>query len=719
MGETANKNTDGGRASAAFAVWSAILLIVFFANRGGDVGRLGDFAARLGGGPLAGSGVIDSVVGSIVALLIVVSWFGFGAFATSFIRTERAEDHSHILELAIRTAVGSAICSLIWFFLGLLGTYNATTAVVVTLAGIALAGLSVGRIREAKTESRVPERASALDRVLLLLIAVPVVLAFIASLAPPTAKDTLLYHFALPKAWIAQGSNAFVEGNIASYLALGSEMHNVWAMLLGRLLSSRAGESAAGATNWIFLPLLLAAVLGWARELKIERRWALIAVLMVVSVPSIYYVAANAYIDVALALFVTLAIYALSRWWKTLESGWLSYIAIFLGAALSIKLTTIVVIAAFALVIIFRARQAKEADPHNIAKIFAGGFAALILAGVIASPWYLRTWQETGSPVFPFYMNIWKGNAPGWDVERSNLFQTMNSQYGRVFENGLDYVLAPWNVSVAAQPELAKYYDGVLGVVFLAGLPILVLALWKFEMPVGLKIGVAVAAVVFLFWVFSSMQLRYLLPIVPVLAIAIAASMQRVADSLVSRAVITVVCAAAMLVSVAWFFEKSPVRVVLGGESRDQYLTRNIDYYSYYQLINGETPEDSRVWLINMRRDTYNIDRPYVSDYLFEDWTFRKMLWESRNIDELRAKVEAIGIDYILVRHDFLFDFDRTTIVDDKKSRAENEAKLKLAKEFLLHGHECLDERADQKFSLIKVEAHGCGFGDGSGTSVR
>ena len=73
------------------------------------------------------------------------------------------------------------------------------------------------------------------------LIAVPVVLALIGALAPPTAKDTLLYHFAVPKAFVAQGSNAFVEGNIASDLVPGAEMHNVWAMLLG--VASSAGAA--------------------------------------------------------------------------------------------------------------------------------------------------------------------------------------------------------------------------------------------------------------------------------------------------------------------------------------------------------------------------------------------------------------------------------------------------------------------------------------------
>ena len=102
-----------------------------------------------------------------------------------------------------------------------------------------------------------------------------------------------------------------------------------------------------------------------------------------------------------------------------------------------------------------------------------------------------------------------------------------------------------------------------------------------------------------------------------------------------------------------------------------------------------------------MRRDTYNIDRPVFSDYLFEDWTLRKMVWESRSVQELRAKAAAMGVQYVLTRHDFLFDFDRSTLVDDKRSRAENDAKLKIAKDFILDPQRTI--KADDKFSLIKV----------------
>src|SRR5258708_5733035 len=90
------------------------------------------------------------------------------------------------------------------------------------------------------------------------------ILALVAALAPPTAKDTLLYHYALPKAWIAAGRAIEIPYNIAGYYPLGVEMHAVWALLLGAPLRARVAEAAAGATPFLFAPPLALTVYGCA-----------------------------------------------------------------------------------------------------------------------------------------------------------------------------------------------------------------------------------------------------------------------------------------------------------------------------------------------------------------------------------------------------------------------------------------------------------------------
>jgi hypothetical protein len=700
MAHAKSETREGGSlAVLAMAAWAAVLIAAFLWYRGNDIGRLPSLFSNLGGGSLFGDGLSASIAGFVLSALIVQSWLGLGRFVCSFIPPLTDGCRSLFLQIPMNAAVGAAIWSLIFFFLGLAGAYTGVVAFVAVAVGTIL--LFVPRQGSPTGIGLDWKNLSRIEWALVALIAVPVVLAVIAALAPPVAKDTLLYHYALPKAYIARHGIPFIEGNIASYLPLGAEMHFVWAMLLGGSISQRAAEAAAGGVSvWFFL-LLIIAVYGWVRELTLDRRSALVAALTVASVPTAYYVAASGYIDNALALFVTLSVYALSRWWGSEANGWLVLVAIFLGSALSIKLTSIFIFAAFALVMLLRARKAK-----NESRLLAMSLGALIVAGIFAAPWYLRTWKETGSPVFPFYMSMWKGQAPGWDTERSNLFQAMNSQYGGVDKSAIDYLILPWNVSVTAQPDVQRYFDGVIGVGFLLGLPVLIWTLWKMDPPIDVKIGAAIAGIMFLLWLSSSQQLRYLLPVLPILAIAIVVAVDELSTKVEKlRPVMNVSLAASGVVGIltitAWFCQAAPLRVVLGGESRDQYLTRNIDYYPYYVWLNSETTPDSKVWLINMRRDTYDLDRPVFSDYLFEDWTLRKMIWESNNAAELREKASSMGIRYVLTRHDFLFDYDRSTIVDDKKTRTENEAKLKIAREFILDPARTI--KADEKFSLVKV----------------
>jgi hypothetical protein len=704
-----------------------VLVVAFLNFRGADVGQLPSLARSFFGslspGALLGpSGLAASLLGVGIAALILLSWYGLGDLIVRLARGRRGatiadseETVSRAFEWARACALGAGAWSLVWFALGLVRAYNKPVACLALLAGLSLAVVSYLR-RRGLREGASAEPANKPGRVAFLLIVLSGTLALLAALAPPVAKDTLLYHISLPKLYIAAGGFTDAGNNIASFLPLGAEMHSVWAMLLGQLLSERAAEAASGATQFAFFPLLTAFVYGWARELRLGRSWSLTAALLIASVPTIYYVAASGYIDLALSLYVALAVRSVARWWKTLDREQLVYAALALGFALCIKLTAIFVVFPLALVVLLRARQAQEdegaarAGGASVGRIAAGGLLALVLAGVVASPWYIKTWAQTGSPVFPFYLNIWKGSAPGWDVERSLWFQEINSRYGGYPKNLVSYVLTPVRLSLMGQPDLPAYYDGVLGVAFLFGLPLIIWA-WRREgLDVELRIGVVVSAVLFIFWLFSSEQARYLLPALPCLAVAVAASGSFLTDRygrrsgrLVEWTLLAVALLTGTLVTLAWFMEQNPLRIVLGGESRRDYLTRRLDYYPYYEMVNTELPAQARIWLINMRRDTYNLERPYFSDYMFEDYTIKKYVEEAKSVEELRSRVRADGITHLLVRHDLLLDMQRSPIIDERRTPEENLAKMRLLGSFLLDGTRVI--RRDNRFMLIELPA--------------
>jgi hypothetical protein len=154
-------------------------------------------------------------------------------------------------------------------------------------------------------------------------------------------------------------------------------------------------------------------------------------------------------------------------------------------------------------------------------------------------------------------------------------------------------------------------------------------------------------------------------------------------------------------VVLAWFAFVNPVRAVLGGEPRAQYLERRLDYYPYYEVVNRDLPGRARVWLIHMRRDTYHLERRVFADFIFEDWTLREWVLAARDADDLAARARAAGITHILIRHELLLDYARSSIVDDRRPREENLAKLDLLTTFLTRRSRLL--RGDAKYWLLEL----------------
>jgi len=692
---------------AVAGAWWLVLTVAFLLNRGEDVGRLPALVstslARLAHEPVWGPAGIQSLVGLLIAGLIGLAWYGLGAAVVRGIDLPAHGEPGDppVMQIAERSLVGAGAWSLAWFFLGVLPLYRASVAALALLVGLALAGRAVARVRITGGDITRTAGWGALS-----LVITGQILALVAALAPPTAKDTLLYHYALPKAWIAAGRAIEIPYNIAGYYPLGVEMHAVWAMLLGAPLGARVAEAAAGATLFLFAPLLVMTVYGWARERGADRVWAATAALVIAWIPSAYEVAASAYVDLALAGYTALAVRAFGRWWVSGQPGQLAWVTAGIGGALSIKLSAAFLLLPLALLGLLHAlgagSQDREAARPTTALTAAGVLGALTLGVTLAAPWYVRNWIRTGNPLFPFYLEIWPAHAPGWDLERSRLYETLFSLYGDV-RGPLDYLWSPIRLAVAAQPDQPAFYDGVLGIVFVLALPLLAWALWRRRLDVELRLAVLISAGLFVFWLFSSQQLRYLLPAAAGLAVAIAVAGSGL-DRGLSRPLFGLVVAGAALglpVVLAWFLALDPARVVLGGEPRDAFLARRLDYYPYYQTVNRDLPPTATVWLIDMRRDTYHLDRPAFSDFIFEDYTLTRYVRTATSVDEIRARVRADGITHLLVRHDILLDYERSPIVDERRPRQENVAKLELMTAFFTQDTRVI--KGDRKFWLIEL----------------
>jgi hypothetical protein len=89
--------------------------------------------------------------------------------------------------------------------------------------------------------------------------------------------------------------------------------------------------------------------------------------------------------------------------------------------------------------------------------------------------------------VFPVFLNLWPAHVPTWDLERSLLPTDWLFQYGQQPKSLLTSLMAPFRLSLAGKMDFPSNYDGVLGVFFLAGLPLLFAA--RRHLPSGLKVA--------------------------------------------------------------------------------------------------------------------------------------------------------------------------------------------------------------------------------------
>jgi len=86
---------------------------------------------------------------------------------------------------------------------------------------------------------------------------------------------------------------------------------------------------------------------------------------------------------------------------------------------------------------------------------------------------------------------------------------------------------------------------------------------------------------------------------------------------------------------------------------------------------------------------------------MFEDYTLKLWARAARDPEEIRARARQAGITHVLVRHDILFDYERSGVVDDRLSQEENLARLRRIMGFFTEGTRLI--QGDQRFWLVEL----------------
>ena len=488
----------------------------------------------------------------------------------------------------------------------------------------------------------------------ILILVVLVILALILALAPPIKTDALVYHLAIPKAYLEHHGIANLPNSMYSFFPLFFEMLFLFAMTFG--------VESLPALCGLGMAFLLLMGLGFYFRLYLSSHLAWFVPVLFFSTPTFFEISASVYIDLALAGFIFFTFYAWDRWRETRLPFWFFYMCLFAGAAWATKLTGLI---ALPLVVLGIALEGKTSNkPVRVLKHI------LIFSGIVflfMAPWWVRNYLYSGNPFLPLLMQFLGGeDRVNWDFNRAMMFNDYVSSFG-MGRGLMDLLLLPYNLTFHAQPHTLKF-DGQIGILFFMLIPALIIGLWKPRSSRWIALSVCFAVLIG-FWFVYFQYVRFLAPAFTVLALLCVAGLAKITHPSsehssrprwLSQLVLSVVsCGVLFNLYLIWdtWHVKAPLNYVIGKETRDEYLARNIRRYPMYQAMNQLNPE-SKVLLIFMGNLGYLAERPFHSDSVFEAYTLQTILAQDASPDGLRRQLQSLGISHLLLDQNYVFGRD-------------------------------------------------------------
>jgi hypothetical protein len=239
------------------------------------------------------------------------------------------------------------------------------------------------------------------------------------------------------------------------------------------------------------------------------------------------------------------------------------------------------------------------------------------------------------------------GNGAGWDGLLASRLRAWQMGIG-MGRGPIDFLLLPWNLVMHGQPTYSRF-DGVLSPLYLVMLP-----------PAALLGGrtvrrlLAVAAAGVVLWALGPQQLRFLSPVLILLAALLGDSWR--SREWISRArrlaflppAIFLLGAAVPAVPRAARDLREILPVVTGAESREAYLSRRIQSYDAFRLLGEAVPPGERVLLLWENRVYYS-PRRTIGDSFFEASQVMRLAEKAGDPSALVALLRKRGIGWILV----------------------------------------------------------------------
>lgn len=563
---------------------------------------------------------LGTVLAAIVLLLIQV---GLGARTRRLLAAATGGAGGEAMQAAVwrwpvDAALGASLLALVLLAAGAVGGLQPVTVLVITLT------LGAAAWREALTAAHelptlvTPARLPVIALLLLLLA---------AAVAPPTEWDSVMYHVRIPLWLLEQGHLAVPPDSLHVSLIGGAHFATLPLLALGL-------RSGPAVMQVLAFALVLAGTFALARAALASRAAAWLALVALIGTPVFVLVAVTARVDVTLVLALVAAHVALATARARVALGessgeLLAVTALLLGGAVASKPQA----GAYAFALIPLAWPVLRSLPSVRPALTA---SALGLA--VSVPWLVKNALLVGAPFAPI------GAGDRLEPWLSTIFG------GAVVPTGVDTsILRALSESRAAFDVLAAFFDpGSLTIEgegafyalspLLLLLPVVLLTAKARARAIGpLSVGLIYAALVIV--PFQQINLRYLMPAVPALVVALATGLEALVSERLAalqrreRAILSTILVLAALYPVVGalrhrFFAGSAVllRHAAGQASAQEVWRRHPDgtvrgYAPVIGNLHRLVPADGKVLMLWEARGL-PIERETLVDVRLSNWSF-------------------------------------------------------------------------------------------------
>lgn len=494
---------------------------------------------------------------SVVALALMAWLFGEALMSRLKLRLKDGG------QFALATTLGLVIIAQGLFVLGLLGLFQPLPILLALAAGFLLCRKTWQRLWAGDALERSIRTGPVLAGTA--LVAPMLLLA----LYPSSGFDATMYHLPFVQSFLAEGSLTFVPELRFPVFPQITEMLFLAVTVFG-------GLEAAKLTQ--LLVILLAARILWVWGCRFSPWVGLWAAALWLGTPLVVWLGSMAYVDATLSLAFVASLDTWDRWRRGEGDRWLWLAGVFLGMAAGVKYLGLFFCGALGVMTLRRGVRPA---------------AVLTLAAVLVlAPWYLNVYLRTGNPVFPFYeaffgASDWTSRESVRDGESLEASQMLTQRLVDI-GSGLGYlVMVPWNALF--ERELFNR-TAPLSPFLLLLAPLLPLSL----LDARRRWLVLIPGVYGLFWLTTVRDLRFLVPVLPLIYLALTATIEPWLRSRLkpgaALALAALLVAPGPLYAVYKCFKRGPLP--LTEVARAEYLTAQVPGFAAIHKLNTEHGSD-------------------------------------------------------------------------------------------------------------------------------